>query len=332
MSEYATVPPIADLPSFLPKGVPLRENVSMAPYTTMQVGGSAEYLIVVRDLGLLAEVASALHAASVPHWVLGSGSNLVVSDRGIPGVVVINACDRIEVGTETMAECGCWFQDLFLAAAQAGLEGLEFAVGIPGTLGGALVSNAGAYRSSIGALLTAVDVVWEGVRKTVEPDALEFRYRDSILRRPGGPRIALLRAWLRLEPGEPHHIYNLARDYQRQRISKQPPHPSVGSFFKNVLDRSLAESLDSLPASLKEAGVIPAGYLLEACGMKGLRRGNAIVSRMHANFLCNLGGAKASDIRWLAEEAKRRVRDQFGVELEEEVLYVGDWSGWEAAN
>jgi UDP-N-acetylmuramate dehydrogenase len=332
VSEYAIVPPIADLRSILPKGVSLRENVPMAPFTTMQVGGPAERLLVVRDVDLLAEVAAALHDAEVPHWILGSGSNLVVSDRGIPGVVVLNACDRIEIGEETLAECGCWFQDLFLAAVQAGLEGLEFAVGIPGTLGGALVSNAGAYRSSIGNLLTAVDLVWEGARKTVEPSALEFRYRDSILRRPGGPRIALLRAWLRLEPGEPHHIYNLARDYQRQRISKQPPHPSVGSFFKNVLDRNLAEALESLPPNLKEAGVIPAGYLLEACGMKGMRRGNAIVSRMHANFLCNLGGARASDIRWLAEVAKRRVRDQFGVELEEEVLYAGDWSHWEASH
>lgn len=315
-----------EVKSLLPPGVPVLERVPLRPYTTMQVGGPARYLVSVRDLEMLAEVAACLHESGIPHSVIGSGSNLLVADAGVDAVVVVNQCDRILIGAEAEAECGCWFQDLFLEAAQAGLGGLEFAVGIPGTLGGALVSNAGAYRSSIANLLTAVDVVWDGIRKIVAPEELDFRYRDSVLRRPDPPPIVLLKTLLRLEPSEPRHIYDLARDYQRQRISKQPPHPSVGSFFKNVLDREVAHRIDGLRADLREAGIIPAGYLIEACGMKGLRRGNAFISPLHANFLCNLGEAKAADVHWLAQEAKRRVREEFGVELEPEVLYLGDWS------
>lgn len=292
----------------------------------MQVGGPARYLVLVRDLEMLADVAACLHENRIPHSILGSGSNLLVADEGVDAMVVLNQCNRIRMSEIAEAECGCWFQDLFLQAAQAGLSGLEFAVGIPGTLGGALVSNAGAYRSSIANLLTAVEVVWNGKRKTVAPEELQFRYRDSVLRRPDPPPIALLKTTLRLEPGEPRHIYDLARDYQRQRISKQPPHPSVGSFFKNVLDREVAESLDGLPAGLRDAGVVPAGYLIEACGMKGMRRGDAFISPMHANFICNLGEARAADIHWLAEEARRRVHEEFGVTLEPEVLYLGNWS------
>lgn len=302
------------------------EHVPLRPYTTMQVGGPARYLVPVNDLEMLADIAACLHEKNIPHAVIGSGSNLLVADSGVDGVVVVNQCSGIRMGIEAEAECGCWFQDLFLAAAQAGLGGLEFAVGIPGTLGGALVSNAGAYRSSIASLLTSVDVVWKGIRKSVAPVELEFRYRDSILRRPNPPPIVLLRTTLHLEPADPRHIYDLARDYQRQRISKQPPHPSVGSFFKNVLDRHLAEQIDCLRADLREAGVIPAGYLIEACGLKGARQGDAYISPLHANFICNLGEARAADIHWLAQEAKRRVREEFGVELEPEVLYLGEWS------
>lgn len=312
--------------SLLPAGVPVLEGVSLRPYTTMQVGGPATYLIPVRDIEMLADIAACLHESGIPHAIIGSGSNLLIADAGVDAVVVVNQCYHIRMGVEAEAECGCWFQDLFLAAAQAGLGGLEFAVGIPGTLGGALVSNAGAYRSSIADFLVAVEVVWSGVRKIVAPEELEFRYRDSVLRRPNPPPIVLLRAMLRLDPHEPWHIYDLARDYQRQRISKQPPHPSVGSFFKNVIDRRVAERLDGLREDLREAGVVPAGYLIEACGMKGMRRGDAFISTRHANFICNLGEATAADIHWLAEEAKRRVREEFGVELEPEVLYLGEWS------
>ncbi len=229
---------------------------------------------------------------------------------------------------ETRADCGVWFQDLFLATAQAGLSGLEFAVGIPGTVGGALVSNAGAYRANIGDLVTRLEVVEGGHRKEVGPEWLEFSYRDSCLRR-GTRQGVLVSVTLRLTAADPAAIYARASEFQRQRRMKQPPGPSAGSFFKNVYDQVLAESLPSLPDEMRQAGVVPAGYLIMEAGLKGECVGGAWVSPKHANFLMNRRGATARDLRTLAELVKRRVQDRFGVLLEEEVLYLGEWGGAE---
>lgn len=289
-------------------------------------GGPAKWLAEIRDIETLARAAAAAQEMQIPHLVIGSGSNILPSDSGYDGLVIVNLCKRIYFGRTQYAECGCWFQDLFLAAAQSGYEGMEFAVGIPGTLGGALVSNAGAYRSNIAALISEVELVRQGERKWAAPEELDFKYRDSVLRRPNPPQIVLLSVKMQLQKGEPKHIYDMARDFQRQRISKQPPHPSAGSFFKNVDSVPLAESLPNLPERLKAAGVVPAGFLIEASGLKGAVSGRAKISQMHANFICNLGGAKASDIRSLAERIKSEVLSKFNVALEEEVLYVGDWN------
>jgi UDP-N-acetylmuramate dehydrogenase len=195
-------------------------------------------------------------------------------------------------------------------------------------VGGALVSNAGAYRSCVSDFLTEIEVVFEGKRQWVEPAFMEFSYRDSILRRPEPPALALIRLRLKMEPGDPKKIYDDARDYQRQRISKQPPPASAGSFFKNVNDKSLAQTLEKLPAALKEAGVVPSGFLIEHSGLMGTQVGGAVLSGRHGNFILNVGGASATDIRRLAEIAKKKVQESFGVLIEEEVLYLGDWSGF----
>ena len=245
-------------------------------------------------------------------------------------MVVLNQARRIEVHEDGTieADAGCGFQELFLKTAQAGLKGLSFAVGIPGTVGGALVSNAGAYRSCISDFLTQIEVVFDGKRQWVEPVFMEFSYRDSILRRPEPPALALVKLRFKMEPGDPKAIYDDARDYQRQRISKQPPPASAGSFFKNVNDKALAQTLAKLPPALREAGVVPSGYLIEHSGLMGTRVGGAVLSGRHGNFILNVGGASATDIRNLAEIAKTKVLEKFGVLIEEEVLYLGDWSGY----
>ncbi len=231
---------------------------------------------------------------------------------------------------EVLADTGCAFQELFLKTAQANLRGLEFAVGIPGTLGGALVSNAGAYRSSVSEFLTGLEIVHAGQRQWVEPFLMGFAYRDSVLRRANPPPCVVLRVMMKLPTGSPKGIYDEAREYQRQRIGKQPPSASAGSFFKNVNDKELAASLEGLPKALKQAGVVPAGYLIEACGLKGHRFGGAMIGRRHANFVLNVGGATATEIRRLAIYVRRQVRQRFEVDLEEEVLYLGDWSRFAA--
>lgn len=313
-------------------GLPIERGVSLKPYATLRAGGAAEFFAIAETSTELAEISIAAHTQSLPMTVLGWGSNILPSDHGVPGLVVLNNARRIAVARtgEVLADSGCGFQELFLKTAQANLRGLEFAVGIPGTLGGALVSNAGAYRSCVSEFLTAIEVVYQGERKWVDPSFMEFSYRDSLLRKANPPPVTLLRVRMQLPAGKAAQIYDEAREYQRQRISKQPPPASAGSFFKNVNDKSLAENLDTLPAALKSAGIVPAGYLIEAAGLKGFRMGGAMLGRRHANFMLNVGNASAFDIRRLAAHAKSVVRAIFEVELEEEVLYLGDWSAFDS--
>ena len=235
-----------------PVVITLEKNVSLRPFTTLKAGGSAELFAHARSLDELADVSVWAHQSATKITILGFGSNVLPSDAGVPGVVVLNEANRIEVyeGGLLQAECGCGFQDLFFRTAQHGLRGLEFAVGIPGTLGGALVSNAGAYRSCVSEFLTELEVVYMGKRQWVPPSFMEFSYRDSILRRQNAQACTLLRVRMKLPTGRPKAIYDEARDYQRQRISKQPPQASAGSFFKNVNDKILAEDLDKISAGV----------------------------------------------------------------------------------
>ncbi|HXH61235.1 MAG TPA: UDP-N-acetylmuramate dehydrogenase [Fimbriimonadaceae bacterium] len=307
----------------------MRENVPLAPYTTLKAGGPAEWFTVARTVDELAGTSLDAQKEGTAVTILGSGSNMLPSDAGVPGLTILDLANEIHIdGQDVTADCGCAFQELFLKTVQNGLKGLEFAVGIPGTLGGALVSNAGAYRSNVSEFLMELEVVHGAERKWVGPSFMQFSYRDSILRRTDPPPCTLLRAKLRLPQGDPKASYDEARGYQRQRISKQPPPASAGSFFKNVNDRALAESLETLPDPLKKAGVVPSGYLIEAVGLKGHRKGRVAFAPKHANFIINVGGASAFEIRDLAEFGKAKVREKFNVTLEEEVLYLGDWSGY----
>ena len=307
--------------------VEIHPSVPLRLFTTLKAGGIAEQLCTVRNIGELADTVCHAHRSNVNLTVLGAGSNILPSDDGLDGLVVINRANRVLAARsgEVAADTGCAFQDLFLKTAQAGLHGFEFAVGIPGTLGGALVSNAGAYRSNVSEFITALDVIHDGERKTVAPEYLEFSYRDSILRRPQPPKLVVLRTEFLLPAGEAKAIYDEAREYQRQRISKQPPPASAGSFFKNVQHPELAETRPGLSDGMRKAGVVPAGFLIEAAGLKGFRLGGAMLGARHANFILNVGNATAFEIRRLADHAKTVVMEKFGIRLEEEVLYLGNW-------
>jgi len=310
-------------------GDALRCGEPMARHTTLKVGGPARWFWAASDIEILAQVLALCARRDIPYLFIGHGSNLLMSDAGYDGLVIQNRCKGCEVGEETRAESGVSFGSLFMQTARAGFSGLEWAIGIPGTVGGALVSNAGAYRGNIGPLVRSVRVFTDGRDQTVGPQWMEFSYRDSRLRRAGIGRTVILSCTLHLaEHGDPDTILAHAKEYQAQRRAKQPYAPSAGSFFKNVNDKALAESLPHLPAGMKAAGVVPAGFLSEACGLKGLRVGGAEVSPTHANFLVNAGGATASDLRTLACRVKAAVQERFGVALEEEVLYVGDWNNW----
>jgi UDP-N-acetylmuramate dehydrogenase len=307
-----------------------QSNVSIKLMTTLRAGGNAERYCEVFSADQLAEAVIQAHTNDWHITVLGGGSNMLVSDKGLPGLVIRNQAKRILVAKtgEVLVETGAKLQDLFLKAAQSSLKGLEFAVGIPGSVGGALVSNAGAYRSNVSEFITRLDVVWDGKRQWVEPEAMQFSYRDSILRQVDAPKLVVLRVEMQLPQGNPVEIYNEAREYQRQRISKQPPPASAGSFFKNVHSKELSESIPGLTEGMRKAAVVPAGYLIEAAGLKGFRLGGAMLGTKHANFILNIGDATATEIRQIADHARNVVREKFGIELEEEVLYLGDWSDY----
>lgn len=310
----------------LPAGE-LRENEPMSRHTTLRVGGPARWFWRAADVEALAHALPRLWDAGVPYLLIGHGSNLLMSDKGFAGLVIQNRCKGVRLGPLTYAECGVSFGGLYLLSARAGLSGLEWAIGIPGTVGGALVSNAGAYRGNIGPLVRRVRAFHDGIVADYGPEWMGFSYRDSRLRKETPPRTVVLDVDLALTPGgDPAEIQTRARRYQAERRAKQPLEPSAGSFFKNVNDKALAESLDDLPEPLREAGVVPAGFLNMKAGCMGWRAGGAGVSDKHANFLVNLGDATASDFRCLAERVKARVRERFGVTLEEEVLAVGDWT------
>ena len=297
----------------------------MHRHTYLRVGGPADLYYRAEETDALAEIAVLAQRHDLPLFLLGEGTNVCVSDRGVRGFVLQNACRHAEIGPTTYADCGHNFMQLFVRTMQAGLSGLEWAVGIPGTVGGALVSNAGAYRGNICDLVTRIEVVEAGERRWVTPDWMEFSYRDSRLRRDGGQQAALLGVALTLTPGHKTEIRLKAKEIQMQRILKQPWQPSAGSFFKNIRDRELAASLPNLPENMRKVGVVPTAFLSEVCGLKGFTIGGAGVAERHANFLVNKGHATAADIRAVAETVKQRVFDRFGLHLEEEVLYVGDW-------
>ncbi|MEI8281078.1 MAG: UDP-N-acetylmuramate dehydrogenase, partial [Armatimonadota bacterium] len=254
-------------------------QVPIRTYTTLKAGGNAEYFAIAHTSDDLKRIAEGCQTNGIQLTPIGTGSNILPSDDGVPGMVVVNLTSnlRFEPDGAVTADAGVGFQELYLQAAQRGLGGLEFAVGIPGTIGGALVSNAGAYRSEISDFLTSLEITFDGKTQWVDPSWMQFSYRDSILRKPEPANAVIQRIKLHLDPREPKLIYDDGREYQRQRISKQPPSASAGSFFKNVVSEELSQTIDGLTDGMRKNRVVPAGFLIEACGLKGFRIGGAMI-------------------------------------------------------
>ena len=328
MTSPLADPSLADL---LPPAAlnAVRENEPMSRHTTLRVGGPARYFWAVNDVEQLADALPKISAAGVPYLLVGHGSNLLFSDHGFSGIVIQNRCKqtRIDpVSGAVVSECGVSLGSLFAQTQRVGLSGLEWAIGIPGTVGGALVSNAGAYRGNIGPLVRSVRAFHAGQVADYPPEWLGFAYRDSRLRAENPPRTVILSATLALTPGaDADAVLASAKRYQAERRQKQPLEPSAGSFFKNVNDAALAARFDDLAPALRAAGVVPTGFLSMRAGCLGWREGGAMVSEKHGNFLVNAGGATAADFRRLADRVKARVFEFCGARLDEEVLSVGEW-------
>lgn len=311
-------------------GAQLRTQVALASLTTLKVGGPAEYFVTVQDTTQLIRVVRWARSLELPWFVLGGGSNMLISDAGIRGLVIHNRCRVVRIDEAPccvvprddrpylFAESGAPTAGAARISVNGGLAGFEWAISVPGTIGGAVIGNAGAYGSSVadsfeyGWMLDETDEVSE-----FSLQQMNYDYRASTFKRAAtheaplkaGFKPVVLSANFRLPEGDVESIRARADEYLQHRRRTQPTEPSLGSTFVNPGDDF-------------------AGRLIEAVGLKGEREGAIEVSTLHANFLVNRGGsagASANDALALMRRIQKRVADQFGVMLEAEVQFAGEW-------
>jgi UDP-N-acetylmuramate dehydrogenase len=291
----------------------VRQNELLSRHTTIGIGGPADAYVIARSASELRHVLEVCRDEGSPVFMLGSGSNIVVGDRGMRGVTIENRAQDLSEASSAdggryrfRAETGCSFAGMARQLAFAGFAGLEWACGIPGTIGGAVVYNAGAYGGCLGDVLQRV-CVWEPEEGEVVYEASELGlvYRGSAFTRGLMAGRAVLWAEFALWPGDASELRGRVADYDSRRLKAQPRGRNAGSFFKNPPGQ-------------------PAWKLLEAIGMRGYQVGGAQFSDKHCNFLINAGGASASDVSVLKTTAESRVREQFGIDLNSEVTLVGE--------
>jgi UDP-N-acetylmuramate dehydrogenase len=301
-------------------GVKTSRDEPLARFTTMRVGGPADLFAVAHNAFELRALVRFARARALPHTLLGRGSDLVISDRGIRGLVIQVRAEgsRVE-GDRYTCEAGVPMARAATETQKAGLSGLEFGLAIPGTVGGAVWANAGAHESDIASILVAADVLQADGREVRLPAAeLGLSYRDSRFKHgpvgegsaAGTPFDVVIGAVFQLTAAPPDAIRARLDEIRRWRQMHQPLGiPSAGSVFRNPPGDS-------------------AGRMIDAAGLKGLRIGGAVVSEKHANFIVNDRKGSAADVRRLADRVRAEVEARYGVRLEPEVVFLGDWDGW----
>ncbi|MEH1818388.1 MAG: UDP-N-acetylmuramate dehydrogenase [Nostoc sp.] len=290
----------------------IKSQASLSAFTSYRVGGEAQLYVSPRNVEALQASLKYAKERDLKVTTLGAGSNLLVSDGGILGLVIATRHLRFshfdpKTGQLTVA-AGESIPSLAWTAAELGWEGLEWAVGIPGTAGGAVVMNAGAHNRCIADMLVSAQVLSpDGTLETLTPDQLGYSYRTSLLQ--GGDRI-VTQATLQLAPGaDPAAVVAITKQHKKHRLSTQPYNfPSCGSVFRNPKPYS-------------------AGWLIEQTGLKGYQIGGAQVALLHANFIVNRGGAKASDIFCLIRHIQHQVQERWSINLEPEVKILGEFQG-----
>ena len=289
----------------------------MSLHTSFRIGGPADLYTVAASAQELVELVLLAREQGIPYLIIGRATNILVADKGIRGLVIENGGREIWFdnaagpGAVLYAESGALLGDLARESARRGLGGLEWAVGIPGSVGGAIVGNAGAYGCYIGGVTRKATVLAaDGTVRELSAAELGFGYRTSRFkgRAAKGEQEVILSAEFALRPEPAQELAEKMADYVRRRETSQPTDPSVGSVFKRTWQ-------------------YPAGFLIEQAGLKGTRIGGAQISPKHANFIVNLGGARALDVKALIDLAQEQVREQFGIDLELEVELVGEWNG-----
>ena len=302
--------PVRKLQAFF--GQAWQENVRMANYTTARVGGTVLGLVPVNTLEELRKAASFLWSESVPFKLIGSGSNILVSDKGYAGVILLNRCHNIKIHSQEepptiYAESGANLSNIARMTALRGLTGMEWAGSVPGSVGGAIYGNAGAFGSDVSQCLLTVQILTpEQGEVTLTADQMAFSYRSSILKREKQPAV-ILSALFKAQHSTREAAWKFLSDYAEKRRQTQPTGNSTGSTFKNPRGDY-------------------AGRLIEAVGLKGYKAEHAQFSPLHANFIVNDGQSSAQEYLSLIRLAQKRVKEQFGIELELEIEFLGDFN------
>ena len=301
-----------------------RENEPLAKHLNFKIGGPAKWFCEVKTVDELQKAIAAI--GETPYVVLGGGSNMLASDQGFDGVVFKLALreTKIEVNTVT-ADAGVISAALARQTAAAGLAGFTWAISLPGTIGGAVRGNAGCFGGEMKYTVKSVDVLRDGQVVTLTNEEMEFGYRESRVKHSSD---IVLRAHLELTPGDPEQLKEELNKTVESRKASQPLYAgSAGCMFKNyeIKDEADIERLRDklIPEEMLEARRVSAGWLIDHADLKGEKIGNAQVSNEHANFVVNLGGATADEVVQLISVVKMKIRERFGIQLQEEVQLIG---------
>ena len=314
---------LAAIPGLI-HGIQCTENVPLSGLTRFAIGGPARILADASSETALIAALEVIREAKEPYALIGGGTNLVADDRGFPGVVLRYTAKDLEIdGPLVRVAAGAILQDLVDATIAAGLQGLHTMTGIPGWVGGAVYGNAGAYGHSIHEFVQSVRFFDGSKVREIGNAECEFHYRESIFKRHKD--WIVLEATLQLPAGDSVELRAAAENILKIRNEKYPPTMHcAGSIFKNLILAELSENVRAqVPKRVIREGKVPSAYFLELAGAKGMALGGVRVADYHANLIYNAGGGTSQQVRELIEILKKRVHERSGLQLEEEVQYLG---------
>lgn len=281
--------------------IEIKENEILANHSTFRIGGPARYFAVVKNKEEILEALDFAKEKEVPFFILGGGSNVLFNDQGYDGVIIkIENCELKIKNSIIKVAAGLSFNQLIIKAIEAGLSGLEWGIGIPGTIGGCVAGNCGAYGHSISESVERVIILDKEYLK----DKCLFQYRGSRFKNPDSKEI-ILEIELKLQKGDKEKSKEEIKNILIKRKDRIPPHPSIGCIFKNLKEKNIS-----------------AGSLIEQCGLKGVKIGGAQISEQHCNFIVNVGRATSDNVIALINLCKQKVKEKFNINLEEEIVVV----------
>lgn len=312
-------------------GSAFKENEPLAKHVNFRIGGPARFFVEARSSDDIVAAVTMAKDNALPYFILGGGSNTLVSDEGFLGLVIKAANRNVKIeGERVTAEAGAISAAVARQTADKGLRGFEWAISLPGTIGGGVRGNAGCFGGEMKDSVESVRVLRDGEVIDIPASDMHFGYRHSVLKDEAYRGDVVLQATFKLTPGNREQAMQLLNDNLAGRKASQPlGSSSAGCMFKNYevtsdaeLERIAAQA--AVPEAMAKAHRLGAGWLIDQLGLKGLKVGEAQVSPQHGNFLLNTGQAKAKDIRELISRIKAKARDVYGIQLQEEVQYLGD--------